>query len=267
MATTGKMHQLAQTTERKVRKSLRDSRSGLDASTIATIVKAGDFEAHLLENTEEFAKVRELRERVTADNPGMNFPEDSLDAVCDHIVILSRSTKEVLASARVQSGLRALGNSGFASSRSFDLSPFHKVISKVIEVSQVCLSQTSPNRHKIALLIWKAITQYTHQKDCRYVIGLTAIRNSDASRAMEIYNRCVTLRNAAEEWQTHPLGGREVAPHRTNVGIPPLTIPERLKTFLAVGARTCSSPAYNPEQDCTEFLTILDIKEYTPKKG
>jgi putative hemolysin len=37
-------------------------------------------------------------------------------------------------------------------------------------------------------------------------------------------------------------------------------VPKLLKTYLAIGARICSVPAFDPEFGTIDFLTLLDLR-------
>jgi putative hemolysin len=40
----------------------------------------------------------------------------------------------------------------------------------------------------------------------------------------------------------------------------PVKVPKLLKTYLAIGARICSVPAFDPEFGTIDFLTLLDLR-------
>jgi putative hemolysin len=41
-------------------------------------------------------------------------------------------------------------------------------------------------------------------------------------------------------------------------------VPKLLKTYLAIGARICSAPAWDREFGTIDFLTLLDLKAISP---
>jgi putative hemolysin len=64
------------------------------------------------------------------------------------------------------------------------------------------------------------------------------------------------------EFQTAPLARYELPPAAES-STPEVTIPKLIKTYIAVGAKICGTPAWDREFGTIDFLTLLDLARLT----
>jgi putative hemolysin len=101
----------------------------------------------------------------------------------------------------------------------------------------------------------------------RYLIGCSSLNSVDPREGWQMF-RQLTNYYAADELQTMPAEGF-VCPGEQRDGKAdselesapePAKVPKLLKTYLAIGARICSAPAWDREFGTIDFLTLLDLR-------
>jgi putative hemolysin len=68
---------------------------------------------------------------------------------------------------------------------------------------------------------------------------------------------------AAPHLQTQPTAEYRLTIPPSDTVVPEMTVPKLLKTYLAVGARICSEPAWDRAFGTIDFLTLQDMHELT----
>jgi putative hemolysin len=67
----------------------------------------------------------------------------------------------------------------------------------------------------------------------------------------------------APHLRTEPVAGCRLPAPPSDTAIPETQVPKLLKTYLAVGARICSEPAWDRSFGTIDFLTLQDMQELT----
>ncbi|HTJ29721.1 MAG TPA: hypothetical protein VL346_04450, partial [Acidobacteriaceae bacterium] len=112
----------------------------------------------------------------------------------------------------------------------------------------------------------------------RYLIGCSSLNTTDAAEGWTMYDQLTNYR-VVEGLETRPMAGYEcplpvaVVPEEANpvwtVQNAPepapgaVKVPKLLKTYLAIGARICSAPAWDREFGTIDFLTLMDLRTIT----
>jgi putative hemolysin len=64
--------------------------------------------------------------------------------------------------------------------------------------------------------------------------------------------------------RTQPVTKCRLPVPASDTAVPETKVPKLLKTYLAVGARICSEPAWDRAFGTIDFLTLQDMHELTP---
>ncbi len=119
---------------------------------------------------------------------------------------------------------------------------------------------------EVLTLLWRGIAQYATDMQLRYLIGCSSLNSVDPQEGWQMYRQLGNYR-VADELQTRPAPGfvcpGEFAEVSTDVSSEPVKVPKLLKTYLAIGARICSAPAWDREFGTIDFLTLLDLRTVT----
>jgi putative hemolysin len=177
--------------------------------------------------------------------------------VCDHLLVLSGATGEVVGTYRLQTGAVAARQLGYYSAQEFDFSPFEPYRAEMLELGRACVHADHRNLSVLTLL-WKGIAGYAQRRGARYLIGCSSAPTTDPAVGARLYAELAARHSAPAPWQTRPW------PH---VACPldpradtPVKIPRLLAAYLAIGACICGPPALDREFKTVDFLTLLDLR-------
>jgi putative hemolysin len=182
---------------------------------------------------------------------------DAYDDVCEHLVVEEKSTGRIVGTYRMQSGAAARGRLGYYSAQEFDFAPYEPLRPQLLELGRACIEREHRSSEVLTLL-WRGIAQYAQHHGLRYLIGCSSAPSQDAATGWAMYHR-LTPFLVAPELRTHPVAHCRLPAPESDTAVPETTIPKLLKTYLAVGARICSEPAWDRSFGTIDFLTLQDM--------
>jgi len=195
---------------------------------------------------------------------------DHFDLFCDHLLVEDRqaaigSSHRIVGTYRLQTGITAALNLGYYSEQEFNFAPYESLRPEILELGRASIDRDH-RTPEVLTLLWRGIAQYANDMQLRYLIGCSSLNSIDPREGWHIYRQLENSR-VAEELQTLPVAGfecpnasasedgsqQEAAPEYGKV-------PKLLRTYLAIGARICSAPAWDKEFGTIDFLTLLDLR-------
>jgi putative hemolysin len=200
---------------------------------------------------------------------------DHFDLFCEHLLVEDKlaeigSARRVVGTYRMQSGATAAANLGYYSQQEFDFSPYEPMRSQILELGRASIDREH-RTPEVLTLLWRGIAQYATDMQLRYLIGCSSLNSVDPQEGWQMYNQLQNYR-VAEALRTVPAAGficegeysgensvssSEDEPETVRE---PVKVPKLLKTYLAIGARICSVPAWDKEFGTIDFLTLLDLR-------
>jgi len=114
---------------------------------------------------------------------------------------------------------------------------------------------------EVLTLLWRGIAQYSKFYGLRYLIGCSSLTSQDPQAGWKMYSQLSDFL-VGPEFQTAPLARYELPPAAES-STPEVTIPKLIKTYIAVGAKICGTPAWDREFGTIDFLTLLDLARLT----
>jgi len=186
---------------------------------------------------------------------------DRFDAACDHLLVESGESREIVGTYRLQTGATAGARHGYYSETEFDFSPFEPMRGEMIELGRACVHSAHRNLAVLGLL-WRGIAAYARERSCRYLIGCSSLTSQDPREGAAVYSRLLRRHAAPANFQTRPQPGYVCPMDETadqNVDIPKL-----LSAYLSIGAKICAPPALDQEFKTIDFLTLLDLESLAP---
>jgi putative hemolysin len=187
--------------------------------------------------------------------------QDRFDLFCDHLIVEDRSRNEVVGTYRMQSGTTAARNLGYYSAQEFDFAPYEPIRDQVLELGRASIERDH-RTSEVLTLLWRGIAQYSKFYGLRYLIGCSSLNSQDAQAGWDMYKQLSGFL-VTPEFRTVPVKRYELAPATTSPGCA-VNIPKLLKTYIAVGAKICGTPAWDREFGTIDFLTLLDLAHLTP---
>ncbi len=187
---------------------------------------------------------------------------DHFDLFCEHLLVEDRESEQIVGTYRMQSGATASRNLGYYSQTEFDFAAFEPLRMEVLELGRAAIDRDH-RTPEVLTLLWRGIAQYATDMQLRYLIGCSSLNSVDPREGWQMYRQLGNYR-VTEELQTRPADGYicpgELAVEGTDAAAEPVKVPKLLKTYLAIGARICSAPAWDREFGTIDFLTLLDLR-------
>lgn len=204
---------------------------------------------------------------------------DHFDLFCEHLLVEDKTVDEhsprrVVGTYRMQSGETAARNLGYYSEQEFDLTPYEAMRGEILELGRASIDQEH-RTPEVLTLLWRGIAQYATDMQLRYLIGCSSLNSVDPAEGWAMYDQLTNYR-VADALRTEPgtdyLCPRPLPRHPQQIPdqpvqnaeaetLPePVKVPKLLKTYLAIGARICSAPAWDREFGTIDFLTWIDLR-------
>ena len=220
-------------------------------------------------NASEVKEAQRLRYKVFAEEMGAKLPAnaegldiDDFDAYCDHLLIRDQETLQVVGTYRVLPPHKAAEIGRLYSDNEFDLSRINHLRPKLVEVGRSCV-HANYRSGSVIMALWSGLGQYMQKNGYEMMLGCASIPMADGGHfAASLYNSLHADQMAPAENHAFPRiplpldrlnGGLEVEP-------PPL-----IKGYLKLGAKICSAPAWDPEFNTADVLTIFRLSDMNPR--
>lgn len=227
------------------------------------------FQITWASNTSEIKEAQRLRYKVFAEEMGANLPKnkenldiDDFDAYCDHLLIRDQESLRVVGTYRVLPPHKALEIGRLYSDSEFDLSRINHLRPKMVELGRSCV-HADYRSGAVIMALWSGLAQYMQKHDYEIMLGCASIPMADGGHfAASLYNSLSNEQMAPVENHAFPRlplpldrlnGGLQVEP-------PPL-----IKGYLKLGAKICSAPAWDPDFNTADLLTMLRLSEINPR--
>lgn len=202
----------------------------------------------------------ELKEGL-AQSHASGLDEDPFDAVCDHLIVEHRPSRQIVGTYRLQTGVNAAAKLGYYSAQEFDFQPYETSRREIIELGRACVHIQHRNLVVLGML-WKGIADYAQQRDARYLLGCSSITSQDPAVGASAYTELCRKNLASTSWRTRPLPEYECP--LDHLAGEPVKIPKLLRAYLSVGAKICGPPALDRSFKTIDFLTMLDLATIPP---
>lgn len=217
----------------------------------------------------EIKEAQRLRYKVFAEEMGANLSKnqegldiDEFDAYCDHLLIRDQDTLKVVGTYRVLPPHKAQEIGRLYSDSEFDLSRLDHLRPKLVELGRSCVHQDYRSG-AVIMALWSGLAQYMLKNGYEIMLGCASIPMADGGHfAVSLYNSLESSQMAPTEFHAFPRlplpldklnGGLTVEP-------PPL-----IKGYLKLGAKICSAPAWDPDFNTADLLTMLRLSDINPR--
>ncbi len=256
------------------------STRSLDPTTRKRVhAEVGRYRLRLAESVEDRDAACRLRFKVFNIELGKGLEAsyetgldtDQFDHFCDHLLVEDKqatvgSAHRIVGTYRLQTGITAALNLGYYSEQEFNFAPYESIRSEILELGRASIDREH-RTPEVLTLLWRGIAQYANDMQLRYLIGCSSLNSVDPREGWHIYRQLENSR-VAEQLQTVPVAGYECPNSLASEdngseseALPEYgKVPKLLRTYLAIGARICSAPAWDKEFGTIDFLTLLDLR-------
>jgi putative hemolysin len=202
-----------------------------------------------------------LRYKVFAEEMGANIASasgldvDAFDEHCDHLVVRDEDTLRVVGTYRMLPPHRARDLGHLYADTEFDLHRFDHLRPTMVEIGRSCVHRDHRDGPTL-MLLWAGLAQYMKAQRCRYAIGCASVSLADGGPQAAHVRDAVAGAMTPPEYRAFP---RVPYPHAQIERGPCAGMPPLIKGYLRAGARIGGEPAWDPEFNSADFLTLLDL--------
>jgi len=227
------------------------------------------FQIEWASSLNEVKEAQRLRYKVFAEEMGANLAQnaegldvDEFDAYCDHLLIRDQDSLKVVGTYRVLPPHKAKEIGRLYSDSEFDLSRLDHLRPKLVELGRSCVHQDYRSG-AVIMALWSGLAQYMQKHGYEIMLGCASIPMADGGHfAASLYNSLGNDQMAPVEFHAFP---RLPLPlDKLNGGLE-VDAPPLIKGYLKLGAKICSAPAWDPDFNTADLLTMLRLSEINPR--
>jgi len=206
----------------------------------------------------------ELKEGLDASHETQR-DEDEFDAQCHHLIVLDRTTHDIVGTYRMQTHEMARSGRGFYSEVEFDLSSMPKeVLEKSIELGRACVAKEHRNS-RVLFLLWRGLAKYLEQNRKRYLFGCCSLTSQDPAEAKAVMDYLAAHGHIHSSLSVIPHPNYQCYEHAFIKLDADAKIPRLMKIYLMYGAKICGPPAIDREFKTIDYLSLIDVHELEEK--
>ena len=232
--------------------------------------QVGSFRVQLAQNPQDLVNSFQLRSKVFHEElrrqkNSMGMDISSLDAVADHLLFWNDRKSELIASVRLiqdPSEKHSPCQKEFYMDRVLDSDYRSKM-----EFGRLCVHPEYRNSF-INAWIWTAIGEYCFMMGSDLLYGIASLRLRPNQEAARTYLQMIQQRHVALSYFSHPRPEYQMQKldpwmHFLRQNTSSLEtsfcekIPPLLQSFLSAHGHIVSEPAWDPEFQCLDFLTMI----------
>lgn len=233
----------------------------------ATLPAAGNDSGRLVASVttsrRDILAAQRLRYRVFTEEYGARFDgiagidRDRFDKHCRHVVVKDVLTGQVVGYTRILTDERARRTGGWYSAGEFALDMVDRLDGRVLEIGRTCVHPDYRNGGTIGVL-WAKLAEILVDEGFTWLFGCASIPLSEPGAAAMLAETA-KRRETDPRFQVAPLQAlpAEVVVDEATASakLPPL-----LRTYLAMGAKVCGAPCWDPDFNCADVFILVDVR-------
>lgn len=218
---------------------------------------------------DEVEEAQRLRYKVFVEEMGAHLPkamngvdQDLFDAWCDHLIVRDEETLRVVGTYRVLTPHQATKLGSLYSETEFDLTRLAHLRPKMIELGRSCVHQDY-RTGSVIMALWSGIGRYMMQGGYDSMLGCASVSMADGGHyAASLYRKFNEIHLAAIEYRAFPRLALPVERLDQSLNVEP---PPLVKGYLRLGAKICGAPAWDPDFNTADFLTLMRLSDLHPR--
>ena len=221
---------------------------------------SGRLIASVTTSRRDVLAAQRLRYRVFTEEYGATFDgiagidHDHYDKYCRHLVVKDALTGQVIAYTRILTDERARKAGGWYSAGEFDLDMINRLDGRVLEIGRTCVHPDYRSGAAIGVL-WSKLAEILLNEGFTWLFGCASIPLAEAGAA-EMLADMRKRQETEAQYRVTPLLAMPALPEGTAAltKLPPL-----LRTYLAMGAKVCGEPCWDPDFNCADAFILVGV--------
>lgn len=202
----------------------------------------------------------EMGARLATQVPGHDA--DLFDGHCEHLLVRSAATLQVIGTYRVLTPAQARGVGGLYSDTEFDLWRLRALRPRMVELGRSCVHRD--HRHGgVILALWGALAGFMQRSGLDTMVGCASIpmlHNGVVSgdAAASIWRQLKDAHLSAIDFQVTPRLPLPVEQFDAGLHVEP---PALIKGYLRLGARVLGPPAWDPDFNTADLPMMMRMQD------
>jgi putative hemolysin len=205
------------------------------------------FVTGLARTEDDVREAQRLRHRVFAEELGAQLESaaerldrDRFDEYCEHLLVRSSDTGEVVGTYRILTAANARRAGSFYSEQEFDLGAI-PTLPRVVEIGRACVHPAHRGGAVLALL-WGALAQHFRVHGYEHVIGCASLpARENPSGVASVCDRLLREHGTAPLWRALPR-----RPFAAPPSVARVPIPAAIRGTCTWARRSAASPRGTP---------------------
>lgn len=218
---------------------------------------------------DQIKEAQRLRFKIFSEEMGARLPEnqdrldvDMFDKYCEHLIVRDLETLKVIGTYRALPPHQAKQIGCLYSDSEFDLVRLNHLRHKIVEVGRSCVHKDYRSGGVI-MSLWGGLAQYMKQNNYEIMLGCASVPMADGGHYAASLNQMLQADHMSPiEYRAFP---RLALPLETLNNTLEVEPPPLVKGYLRLGAKICSEPAWDPDFNTADFLTMLRISDINPR--
>ncbi|SPC13071.1 Hemolysin [Cupriavidus oxalaticus] len=218
---------------------------------------------------DEIVEAQRLRYKVFAEEMGARLtssvPEldiDMFDGYCDHLIVRDMATLRVVGTYRVLPPHQAKRLGCLYAESEFDLVRLSHLRPKMLELGRSCVHRAYRSG-SVIMALWGGLGEYLQRWGIESMLGCASVPMSDGGHYAASLHRLFSERYLAPiEYHAFPRLPLPVEDLNQQLEVEP---PALIKGYLRLGAKICGQPAWDPDFNVADFLTLLRVNDMNPR--
>lgn len=220
----------------------------------------GSYHLSVAKNLDDLTHVLRLRHQVFfhSAEESNELDIDPFDMDAEHLMLWDLESDRLVGTYRMRSSEKV---QDYYSQGEFDLSSILALEGIKVELGRACLHPDFRNGSTMGVL-WQGLAEALRQMKAKWVFGCSSIPVGDGSTLVNLCSSVYQKYLSPEKYRVRPWKTLEELKNLSELKLnePRLKLPPLLKAYLNLGAWVCGEPAWDPEFDTVDFLTLLDVE-------
>ncbi len=226
------------------------------------------YQVGLAESIDEIREAQRLRFQVFQAEYGARFSSEGLgldvdefDAYCQHLIVRSTETGEVVGTYRILTPENAARIGRYYCEGEFFMTRLTRQTPRLVELGRSCVHpahRTGP----VIMLLWGGIFRFMREHRYSHLIGCASVSMRDgggvAASLWDQFGASKMVDSTLECFPKTPLNLGRIS--RAAAEAPPL-----IRAYLRVGARICGEPNWDPDFNTADFVMLLGLGSMNPR--
>lgn len=210
-----------------------------------------------------------LRHAVFADEMGARLRSplvghdiDLFDDYCEHLLVTTADTDEVVGTYRVLTPAQARRVGSTYTDTEFDLTRLRQVRERMVELGRSCVHRDH-RTGGVILTLWSALGAFMQRNGLDVMIGCASVpMHLDGRYAAGLWQRLCTDALAPIDWQVRPRLPLPLDRIDPAAGV---EAPALVKGYLRLGAKLMGPPAWDPDFNVADLPMVMRLQDLAPR--